>query len=204
MIFVTHLEPILVFTATALHAFSRRSLDHSDELEPELQAKCRALLVKLDQVLVAEKGRIRLLSTYRVDWASDGVWLCAVPVLTTICESIVALTETEVLPALLDGEFGITDGGFRSLVDHIIDTLGHEVAYAEAGDTHLSLVGDLAELGSLDYGDLSPGAADSMGLKVAVVQREEQGGTALIEGVSEAPTFALPEVKLRTLSSCAI
>ena len=62
------------------------------------------------------------------------------------------------------------------------DTLGDEHAYAEAvallveyRDTHSSSVGDVAELGSLDYCDvLAPGAADSMGSKVVV----EQGGTA--------------------------
>ena len=199
MIFVTHLEPILVSTATALHAFSHRSLNHNnDELELELRAKCRSLLVKLDQVLLAEKGRIRLLSTYRVDWASDGVWLCVVPAITTICESIVALTGAEVLPALLDGDSEAADVSFVQLVDHMIDTLGDEHAYAEAvallvgyRDTHSSLVGDVAELGSLDYCDvLAPGAADSMGSKVVV----EQGGTALVEGVceTEASTFALP------------
>ena len=199
MIFVTHLEPILVSTATALHAFSHRSLNHNnDELEHELRAKCRTLLVKLDQVLLAEKGRIRLLSTYRVDWASDGVWLCVVPAITTICESIVALTSASVLPALLDGDSEATDVSFVQLVDHMIDTLGDEHAYAEAvgllvgyRDTHSSSVGDVsAELGSsLDYCDvLAPGAADSMGLKVVV----EQGGTALVEGACETPTFALP------------
>ena len=186
MIFVTHLEPILVSTATALHAFSHRSLNHNnDELELELRTKCRTLLVKLDQVLLAEKGRIRLLSTYRVDWASDGVWLCVVPAITTICESIVALTSASVLPALLDSDSEEAAGvSFVQLVGHMIDTLGDEYAYAEAvallvgyRDTHSSLVGDVsAELGSLDYCDvMAPGAADSMGSKVVV----EQDGTAL-------------------------
>ena len=197
MIFVTYLEPILVSAATALYSFSHRL--PSDDDDPELRTRCRALLVKLDQVLVSERGRIRLLGTYRVDWTSDGVWLCAIPAVTSICEAVVALTEARVLPELLDGD----EVSCRSLIDHMIDTFGGESVYADA-------VAPLIEYrdGYIDVDD-SGGLEDHIVTSASDNTREAASSQEKQEGVdlttdTAVPTFEVAEARVATYPLDAI
>ena len=197
MIFVTYLEPILVSAATALYSFSHRLPSNDDDPELALRTRCRALLVKLDQVLVSEKGRIRLLGTYRVDWTSDGVWLCAIPAVTSICEAVVALTDARMLPELLDGDDSADEVSYRSLIDHMIDTFGGESVYADA-------VAPLIEYrdGYIDVDD-SGGLEDRIVTSASDNTREAASSQEKQEGIdltadTAVPTFEVAEARVVT------
>ncbi len=80
-------ELLLSSSATALFAVNQQP---SRIQNPELRAKCRDILISLNELISIEQGRIRSLALMSQEWSSDGVQYITVSAFVSICQSLVA------------------------------------------------------------------------------------------------------------------